>query len=72
MRSDVRRSYRRQVRVIIDFEAPTPEHWSGMLRQGTESAEAIRFEGRLQLLRLVESLIERTTEPPTDPNGSTR
>lgn len=72
MRRGTASPYRRPVRVIIDFEAPTPEHWSGTLRQGAESAEALRFEGRLQLLRLVESLIERTHEPPTDSDGSTR
>ncbi|CAN5171035.1 hypothetical protein BH20ACT3_BH20ACT3_07170 [soil metagenome] len=58
--------------MIIDFETPTTEHWAGCLRAGSSEVDPVHFDGRLQLLRLLEALIERTdNEPPYDIDRST-
>jgi hypothetical protein len=59
--------YVRPVKVTIEFEQPSAEHWTGSLRDGSSDGPAVRFEGRLQLLRLLEAMIERTH---TDFDGS--
>jgi hypothetical protein len=53
--------------VIIEFEAPSAERWTGSIQDGSGQGPSVRFHGRLQLLRLLESLIEHT-EP--EPDGS--
>jgi hypothetical protein len=55
------------VQVIIEFAQPSVEHWTGSLRDGSSDGPAVRFDGRLQLLRLLEAMIERTH---TDIDGS--
>lgn len=55
------------MQVIIDFEEPSAEHWTGSIRDGSTAGPSVRFDGRLQLLRLLESMIERTE---TDLDGS--
>lgn len=67
MRRGPRAPYVRRVQVIIEFEQPTVERWTGSLRDGSSDGPAVRFEGRLQLLRLLEAMIERTH---TDTDGS--
>jgi hypothetical protein len=57
------------VRVVIDFEQPSSEHWVGAV--GCSGGEPpVRFHGRLQLLRLVEDLMERTWTQRDDREGN--
>jgi hypothetical protein len=51
--------------VIIDFESPTAEQWTGSIQDGSGQGPSVRFDGRLHLLRLLEALIEHT-EPDTE------
>lgn len=54
------------VRVVIDFGTSTADRWIGTLREGAGPVRA--FEGRLQLLRILESLIDRTDgDAPVEP-----
>ncbi len=59
------------VRVIIDFEGSGPAPWSGQIRFGDASASPNRFDGRLQLLRYLESAVEHADDTTTS-DGSTR
>lgn len=47
------------VRVVIDFDGSQSGHWAGLLRAEDDPAVETGFEGRLDLLRLLEVLIDR-------------
>lgn len=58
------------VRVIIDFEGSDSTPWSGQIRFGEASAAPERFDGRLQLLRFLETAAEHVDDMTTT-DGST-
>ncbi len=61
-------SYVAVVRVIIDFGTDEARPWTGMLRVPSEDAEVVgfgagqHFDGRLDLLRMLEDLLTRDGE----------
>ena len=55
--------YVRGVRVVIDFNGSQPGHWAGLLRAEDDPAVEAGFEGRLDLLRLLEGLVDRGHVP---------
>lgn len=59
------------VRVIIDFEGSDAAPWSGQIRFGEASASPTRFDGRLQLLRFLETAVEHADDTTTS-DGSNR
>jgi hypothetical protein len=46
------------VRVVIDFDGSQPGHWSGLLHAEAGLVVDAPFDGRLDLLRLLETLID--------------
>lgn len=62
-------SYRRAVRVVLDFSAA--ERWHGTLRCDADPQAVTSFEGRLDLLRILEAIVDvRTgTTTPSERGG---
>jgi len=50
------RAYRRRVRVVIEFSGPG--RWSGTVHAERSQVVDAPFEGRLDLLRLLEALVD--------------
>ena len=44
--------------MVIDFNGSQPGQWAGLLRAEDDPAVEAGFDGRLDLLRLLEALIE--------------
>jgi hypothetical protein len=69
MRANPVRSYGASMRLVIDFE-PSQGRWSGaILPEPGPDAAAVPtpFSGRLDLLRLLESLVDDASSSPTAP-----
>jgi hypothetical protein len=62
-----------EVRVIIEFDQPTAEHWAGSVREDDRPDGPVPFDGRLQLLGLLEAfIVDRTASGTLDhPKGRT-
>lgn len=61
------------MRVTIDFEDATGGRWAGSLSGGPDTPDPVRFDGRLQLLRLLEAMVDRASDHDGfghDPGGS--
>jgi len=58
MRAVESHPYVRGVRVVIDFDGSQPGHWSGLLHADASPVVDAPFDGRLDLLRLLEALVD--------------
>lgn len=62
-------SYGHRVRVVIEFDGST-DRWSGILRaEGGPTVDA-PFDGRLDLLRLLEAIVGRDDHNPPFRGGA--
>jgi hypothetical protein len=52
------------VRVVIEFSGAG--RWSGTVQAESATVVDVPFEGRLELLRLLETLIDRRPDDPKD------
>jgi hypothetical protein len=59
-----RRAYVRTVRVVIEFSGTGL--WSGTLHADASPTDRSSFEGRLDLLRLLEALVDREHDDSPD------